>query len=151
MTISRRSPWTVPALVIALAGLALLVAGALLPWLENPSGVPISDSARPPVAVWASVGSAILTLVLHRRPRWMLAALGLTLACVVLCVLQVQPAGMCWDGVDADGNPVGGCEEEVYTWVAPAYMVGAALTVLGALAAWLRPPSSGVPAARLSG
>ncbi len=132
------------ALVLACLGLVGLLAGTVMPWFRETD----IDTGGTPVAVpllAASAAAALVTLVLHRRPRWIWLPLAATVVLVVLASLTPDPGSICVDGVDTDGNPVGFCASDEWTLAPVAYGVGAALTMMGAALRWLTAASDPRP------
>lgn len=146
MAPSRGSVHTPLALLIGLLGLAGVVAAALMPWLETPSGADVYGRGPSPVVLWIAVAAAAAALICLRRPGWALLPLLVLLAATAFAVLSTSPGAICVDGVDGDGNPVGFCEQDDLTSAPPLLGVGSALTMLGVGVAWLtRRPRSTAP------
>jgi len=118
------------AVATAALGICGLVAGAIWPWLTNPAG--LIGELPPSWLLWMAVpaaGAALVLGFLGARLRWLMLPGAVMLAVVVGSVLAADPSWMCWDGVDDDGNMIGGCEDDEWTVVPVVFAVGAVLTM----------------------
>lgn len=131
----------VPALVIGATGLGLLAVGSLWPWFAASGGIDEVFGTLPsPVLLWVTVLTAGVALVLGlagRRIGWAWGAVGLMLVIAVAAASTGDPGWMCWDGVDAEGNMVGGCEEDEWTPMPLVFAAGLALVTVAILRAVL--------------
>lgn len=103
------------------AGASLTALSLLLPIAGYPSGNPGRDiylmTALPALGI-AFLVPLVPQLVLIRRPEWWAGRLGAGLAALLLLLLAtllgVMEFGLgallCWDGVDVNGQAVGGCD-----------------------------------------
>lgn len=133
------------ALLLGLLSVAAVLAAALLPWLETPSGQTIGTGPSRVLLVLAVAG-AVAAVAAQRRPGWALIPLLVLVVVTAVAVVTTEPGAMCWDGVDEDGDPVGGCEQDSLT-AAPALLgLGSALAMLGLAVAWVTRPARPVPA-----
>ncbi|WP_156252050.1 hypothetical protein [Pseudactinotalea terrae] len=126
-----------PAYWVGMLAIACLMVGAVWPWFAGANGVVGVPPSR--VLLWLTVIAGIGTLVVALlRPRLVLIPLALLLVSAFATATSADPGWMCWDGVDADGNMVGGCVEDEWTPIGYVFAAGVLLSVVVAATAWLR-------------
>lgn len=125
-----------PALVTAAVGVVCLVAGAIWPWFTSPVG--LLGSLPSPWWLWSTVAAGIGVLVVvafRARPRWAWLLVVVLVIAAFGARASADPGWMCWDGLDDDGNMIGGCEDDTWTPAAIIFAAGVALTVVAAFLA----------------
>src|SRR5699024_3577652 len=114
--------------LVGMVAVACLMIGAVWPWLTAPGG-PYGQPPSP-VMLWLTVLAGAATIVLAlTRPRLVPIALALVVVGAAAAWLTAEPSWMCWDGVDAEGNMVGGCEEDEWTAIPFVFAAGVVLSL----------------------
>ncbi|MGJ3507761.1 hypothetical protein [Enemella sp. A6] len=107
------APHRIVALASAVAWIVALVTPLTGNTITGPTRTHDMIVEMPPLSAFLAIPFAMALMVASARPRLWLFLVAIALGAILTSLLLVMPMGhVLWDGMDANGNPIGGMAED---------------------------------------